>query len=72
MMRIDRTTSKLELSGEGEERLVVQYDNRGEPYREGIQIALTQGYSREVGVFLENREAVQLRDLLNSMYPVSR
>lgn len=70
-MRVDRSKAKLELQGEDGDRLVVQYDNMGEPFREGISLALKQEYATEVSVFLEESEARQLRDLLNMLYPKS-
>ncbi|TNC80789.1 MAG: hypothetical protein C9356_11745 [Oleiphilus sp.] len=50
---------------------VVQYTNRGEPFREGIEIGIeNQDFEKELIVMLQNSEAVQLRDFLNKYYPV--
>jgi len=69
-MKIDRNVKRIEFQGEEGETLVVHYDNRGEPYRQGVTLDLRNSdIEREVAVFLENREACELRDFLNRMYP---
>ena len=68
-MRAIRNVGRLELRGEEGDSLTVTYDNRGEPYREGITLSLSDGARTETAVFIENREACELRDLLNRMYP---
>ena len=68
-MRAIRNVGRLELRGEEGDSLTVTYDNRGEPYREGITLSLSDGAMTEAAVFIENREACELRDLLNRMYP---
>jgi len=59
----------LRLRGEDGDELTVHHNNRGDPYREGIQIDLSEDYRSIVSVFLETREAKALRDLLNQLYP---
>ena len=50
---------------------VAQHTNQGEPFREGILIGIeNQDFDKNVTVMLEDREAIQLRDLLNKHYPV--
>jgi hypothetical protein len=51
------------------DELTVGYDNRGEPYRQGISLWLETG-EKYAGVFLEEDEARELRDLLNRIMPV--
>lgn len=67
-MKVDRNSKTLLLQGEDGETLAVMYDNRGEPYREGISVEF---HDRDValGVFLHKEDTVALRDLLNRLYP---
>lgn len=61
----------LEIRGEDGDRLVVRYDNRGEPYRKGVSVTLMEGmFSAAASVFLEDREAIELRDALLKAYPL--
>lgn len=41
--------------------------NRGEPYRVGVELTLVYDASNSVSVFLEQREAARLRNLLNKI-----
>lgn len=68
-MKVDRYSQRVTFHGEDSEELEVHYDNRGEPYRQGISLDLTTDGRWRASVFLENREAVELRDLLNRLYP---
>ncbi len=68
-MRVDKFSKNVEFRGEDGESLRVTYDNRGEPYREGITLHLEAG-SKYQSVFLEAREARELRVLLNQLYGV--
>ncbi|ESX17867.1 hypothetical protein X766_15815 [Mesorhizobium sp. LSJC255A00] len=64
--------SSVRFRAEDGDELVVAYTNRGEPYREGIQMSLeVSGGDYGGHLFLEDYEAKQLRDLLNRIYPVS-
>lgn len=67
-MKVDKYKQRAEFRGEDGERLEVNYANRGEPYREGIDIALYENRKLSY-IFLEDREAKELRDLLNRLYP---
>jgi len=69
-MKFERQQSAT-FRGEGGDCLRVHYDNRGDPYREGLTFDLTENeYDHVVSVFLEGFELRQLRDLLNKMYPI--
>ena len=69
-MKVLRNMARLELVGDGGDTLTVHYDNRGEPYREGITLDLhNEMLQQGMGVFLTNQEARELRDHLNAMYP---
>lgn len=72
MVRIDSKVPPLILQGADEgTRLEVGYDNRGEPYRDGVsfevEIGIKDDYTRDAycRVMLERDEVVQLRDKLN-------
>lgn len=55
---------------DGEEcSLSVRFSNRGEPYRDGIELELEEESRLVACLFIESREAKQLRDLLNRLYP---
>lgn len=69
-MKVDRCT-RLAFAGEDGSRLTVGYDNRGEPYREGISIEIEAGYER-VAVFLTGGEVDDLRKLLNDLHTDKR
>lgn len=49
--------------------LRVTHTNRGEPYRDGMELSLDTEYNNHATLFLEADEARQLRDLLNRLYP---
>lgn len=62
--------SSVTFCAEEGHTLRVSYSNRGEPYREGIDIDLNLPNDQYGGsLFLEDHEAKQLRDLLNRLYP---
>lgn len=72
MARVKRdTTATLKLQcDDQDDTFEVRYTNQGEPFREGIQIGIANNdFSKDVMVMLENREAKQLRDLLNKHFP---
>jgi hypothetical protein len=58
-MKLDQQTKRAVFDGEDGERLVVRYDNRGEPYRSGATFSFEQG-DIETSVFMERRELEQL------------
>jgi hypothetical protein len=62
----------ITFTAEDGDALRVVYDNRGEPYREGVQLSLDKA-SGDYGahLFLEDREAIALRNFLLKLYPVN-
>lgn len=64
-----KTHQSVAFEGENGERLLVLTDNRGEPFRQGISLQLIEGYENLSSVFLEDQEVMQLRDMLNRLYP---
>lgn len=51
---------------EGSHHLTVQFANRGEPYRQGVEFQFDTGLDRAISwVMLDRREVLQLRDKLN-------
>lgn len=67
-MKINKYKVVEKFNGEDGESLEVRYDNRGDPYSQGISIDLN-GWSYFVSVYLEKREAIRLADLINKLYP---
>lgn len=68
-MKVLNKTS-VTFSAEDDNKLRVNHANRGEPFREGIELTLDVDNGRYGGqVFLEEHEARELRDLLNGLYP---
>jgi hypothetical protein len=60
---------RLVFQGEGAS-LEIDYDNRGDPYLQGITIGLKGERLNQFGsVFLEQREVADLRDWLNRFMP---
>jgi hypothetical protein len=58
------------FSAEEGDQLVVAYDNRGDPYREGISLTLHEpDKPYRSYVFLNKTEAGDLRDLINRLFP---
>jgi hypothetical protein len=57
----------LVLSDENGHELRVQYDNRGDPYRQGVDMTFDScdGRTMPVWVFLERDEVERLRDKLS-------
>lgn len=50
-------------------QLAVHETNRGEPFRKGIEISIEER-GEALAAFIEDSEAIALRDLLNKLYPV--
>lgn len=67
-MRIDKYHQRAVFEAEDGGSLRVGYDNRGEPYREGICLVLEHD-SDWIHLFLEEEEVKSLRDLLNKLHP---
>jgi len=68
-MRISRKT-RLELTGIDGGRLAVEYDNIGEPFREGVLLSFEDDSvptGNWVGVLLDVEDAVKLRDALSGL-----
>lgn len=67
-----RKTLFLQSSDPDKGRLEVYYANRGEPYRQGIELSLERpSYDQRATVFLETWEARAFRDLLLKLYPLN-
>lgn len=72
-MRVNKNTTRQTFKSEDGEILRVHYDNRGEPYRQGVSLIFEErqdGSGAFTGVFLEGYEAKRLRDVLLALYPV--
>lgn len=67
-MRVDKYKESEVFEGEEGERLRVCYDNRGDPYSEGITLEF-EDWGTRTSVYLEKREAKQLADLIKRLYP---
>lgn len=69
-MQINRNVRALILDGEDDDQLVVRWDNRGEPYREGLTLEVNSSdYQTLTSIFISQREALALRDKLNEIFP---
>lgn len=68
-MKVDKNEASLEFCSEDGDKLVARYDNRGEPYREGVTLAFTPSDGYGPAVFLNDHEARRLRDMLILLYP---
>ena len=66
-MKINKELKKVKFESQCGGFMEVQYTNMGEPFREGIQVCLES--EKTINLFIEQTEAKQLRDLLNSLYP---
>jgi len=64
--------TKLEIAcDDSQDRFYVKYTNKGDPFREGIDIGIDNpDYDKSVRVMLRTCEAEQLRDFLIGMYPI--
>ena len=67
-MKIDKYQRSEIFCGEPGETLIVQYDNRGDPYVEGITFELNDG-DKCVFVFIEKQEAKRIASLIEKLYP---
>ena len=68
MRKLDITSETFQAEDGYELRIA--YDNRGDPYREGVSLSLELGDGGYGGhMFLDMHEVVRLRDLLNSIAP---
>jgi len=70
-MKVDKYKTRLRLKSEEGDSLTVQYDNRGDPYTEGVVLEVHTAYNgKDTSVYLEGSEVKELRDLLLKLYPV--
>jgi hypothetical protein len=71
-MKVDRNAKGEVFNGEDGATLTVRYANRGEPYREGVDLDLELSDSDLIGprVFLDAHEGVDLRDALIRIFPL--
>jgi hypothetical protein len=68
LLRYERSVT---FDGEDGEKLRVSYDNRGDPYRQGVALWLESGSALQ-GVFIDEREVRQLQDMLDLLFPRKR
>ena len=67
--RIDSLTLQCEDEGD---TFCVYYTNRGEPFREGINIGIQNNdFDKSVDIMLNDIEAIELRDVLVKLYPLT-
>lgn len=68
-MKVDKYKVKAIFHSEdGYEHLSVYYDNRGEPYSEGITIELDMEDGKSSFVYLGKREALGLAEVITKLY----
>ena len=66
-MKVSRKYKTVFEGGE-DENLIIQYGNRGEPFREGLSFNF-KDLDDNIIVFLNTSELRELRDLLNQLLP---
>jgi len=69
-MKVNRGARSERFEGEDGGSLVVEYDNRGDPYVEGVTLRLSD--ENYVSVFLDKGELKRLRDLAIRLCPLRR
>lgn len=67
-MKIYNNIKRVRFEGEEEESCSIEYDTKGEPFKEGALLEISQG-GDSVSCFLEGHELVQIRDFLNKLVP---
>jgi hypothetical protein len=66
----ERNETHITFDAEEGDQLVVSYDNRGEPYREGISFALHEPDKPwRSCVFLSKHEAQGLAAMIDKLFP---
>ena len=66
----DKYEKHICFTAEEGDQLVVAYDNRGDPYREGISLSLHEpDKAWRSHVFLNKQEALRLHDLIQVLFP---
>ena len=68
MKRILKHEQTVTFDGEDGEKLRVSYDNRGEPYRQGVSLWLESGSTLQ-GVFIDENEVRRLQNLFDILFP---
>jgi hypothetical protein len=66
-MKVDKHSVVEEFTSDYGDCLTVRYDNRGEPYREGIGFSFSDGETN-IDILLLKDEALRLRDLIDKLY----
>lgn len=65
---VDRYKQKVVFKGDDGDEFIVEYDNRGEPYRDGAVFRLyDESYSDERSVFLEESELRELKKVIDKL-----
>lgn len=60
----------FEGDGDFDDRLQLTHTNRGEPYRQGVDLTFVGNhYKDHFGLFLDDTEAKRMRDWFNKLYP---
>ncbi|KKL61422.1 hypothetical protein LCGC14_2195450 [marine sediment metagenome] len=67
-MKVDKYKARVEFYSEDDDHCAVYYDNRGEPYSQGITIELSTFDDTRAYVYLEKREALRLAKLITELY----
>jgi len=67
-MKVNRNSAPVAFRGQGDERLEVRPTNMGEPYRDGVEFSF-EDENNIITVFLEVREVVKIRNLLDAYLP---
>ena len=68
-MKVQKYEQRVVLTGEEGDELEIYYDNRGEPYREGITLNLRVPRSSDfTHLFIRKDEALELRDLIDKLF----
>ena len=68
----EKYETTIVFDGEDGEQLVISYDNRGEPYRQGVTLALHEPDKPwRSCVFLEKHEVQGLAAMIEKLFPRS-
>lgn len=67
----DRAAKPVRFEGEDQSFFAVRCSNRGEPYREGVEIEVGYQSGDSYRAFLTSRELMRLRDYLNAITGVT-
>ena len=75
VIKCDTTNMLRLLCEDSSDSFIVRHTSRGDPYKGGIDIGIMReecGDCVDVRVMLEDREAIELRDVLIALYPTSK